>query len=108
EFKDTEELNGLFSGYDPAERRYRTDSWQYAGQAQQPSPQEHLSQDAMARPQHTGQLTQQPQTDPTLQHPNCVFQILRRHFARYTPELVERVCGVPRPLFLKVAETITA
>src|SRR6266567_2983568 len=29
EFKDTEELNGLFSGYDPAERRYRTDSWQY-------------------------------------------------------------------------------
>ena len=32
-------------------------------------------------------------TDPTLQHPNCVFQILRRHFARYTPEVVAEVCG---------------
>ncbi len=29
-------------------------------------------------------------TDPTLQHPRCVFQILKRHFARYTPEMVER------------------
>ncbi len=33
--------------------------------------------------------------DETLQHPRCVYQILKRHFARYTPEMVERVCGVP-------------
>ena len=34
--------------------------------------------------------------DPTLKDPRCVFQVLKRHFARYTPEMVERVCGVPR------------
>ena len=36
-----------------------------------------------------------PKVDPTLQHPRCVFQILRRHYARYTPEMVEEVCGTP-------------
>jgi len=41
-----------------------------------------------------------------LQHPRCVFQILRRHYSRYTPEMVERVCGTPRATFLKVAETL--
>src|SRR5947199_4571489 len=44
--------------------------------------------------------------DWTLQHPNCVFQILRRHFARYTPEMVEQVCGVPREKLIQVAETL--
>ena len=39
-------------------------------------------------------------------HPRCVFQILRRHYARYTPEMVEQVCGTPRETFLKVAETL--
>ena len=38
--------------------------------------------------------------DPTLQHPRCVYQILKRHFARYTPEMVERVCGMPAEQFL--------
>jgi formate dehydrogenase major subunit len=48
------------------------------------------------------------ETDPTLQNPRCVFQIVRRHFARYTPEMVERVTGCPRETFLQVAETIAA
>ena len=47
-----------------------------------------------------------PLTDPTLQHPRCVFQIMRRHFARYTPEMVEEVCGVPREQWLQVAQTL--
>ena len=37
-----------------------------------------------------------PEEDCDLEHPRCVFQVLKRHFARYTPEMVERVCGVPR------------
>ena len=45
--------------------------------------------------------------DETLQHPHCVYQILRRHFARYTPEMVERVCGVPREKFEEVARAWT-
>ena len=47
-----------------------------------------------------------PPTDPTLQHPRCVFQILERHFARYTPEMVERDLRLPARAFPKVAETI--
>ena len=43
-------------------------------------------------------------TDPTLQHPRCVYQILKRHYARYTPEMVERICGVPAEEFLQIAK----
>src|SRR6185312_9798578 len=43
-----------------------------------------------------------------LQHPRCVFQVLKRHFARYTPELVERSCGIPKEKFLEVAEAYTS
>src|SRR5262249_10316150 len=46
--------------------------------------------------------------DATLQNPRCVFQIVKRHFSRYTPEMVERVTGCPQETFLKVAETILA
>ena len=47
-----------------------------------------------------------PLSDPTLQNPRCVFQVMRRHYARYTPEMVERVCGVPREQWLQVAQTL--
>jgi formate dehydrogenase major subunit len=47
-----------------------------------------------------------PSRDATLQHPRCVFQIVKRHFDRYTPEMVERVTGCPRATFLRIAETI--
>jgi formate dehydrogenase major subunit len=49
-----------------------------------------------------------PRRDESLQDPRCVFQIVKRHFARYTPEMVERVTGCPRDVFLKVAETLLA
>ena len=38
----------------------------------------------------------EPHRDETLQHPRCVFQVLKRHFARYTPEMVEQICGIRR------------
>jgi formate dehydrogenase major subunit len=43
--------------------------------------------------------------DLTLQHPRCVYQVLKRHFSRYTPEMVEQVCGVPQDVFDTIAET---
>jgi formate dehydrogenase major subunit len=49
-----------------------------------------------------------PQRDQTLEDPHCVFQIIKKHFSRYTPEMVERTTGCPRETFLKVAETILA
>src|SRR5436309_1894187 len=46
--------------------------------------------------------------DETLQDPRTVFQIVKKHFARYTPEMVEKTTGCPKEMFLKVAETILA
>jgi formate dehydrogenase major subunit len=51
-------------------------------------------------------LPAKPKTDPTLENPNTVFQIMKRHYARYTPEMVEKVCGCPRDKFVQVAETL--
>jgi formate dehydrogenase major subunit len=51
-------------------------------------------------------LKPSPRRDPTLQHPRCVFQIVTRHFRRYTPEMVERVTGCPQATFLKVAKAL--
>ncbi len=56
----------------------------------------------------TSLLKPPPQRDDTLQNPRCVFQIVKRHFSRYTPEMVERTTGCPRDTFLKVADTILA
>ncbi len=109
EFRDTEDLAGLFSGYDPEKRGYAYDTWRYAGQRAEPGTAQDPAQDVQAR--EGGAATgrwQDARLDPTLEDPNCVFQIVKRHFARYTPEMVERACGVPPALFLKVAEAIVA
>jgi formate dehydrogenase major subunit len=47
-----------------------------------------------------------PTRDETLQDPHCVFQILKRHFNRYTPEMVERTTGCPQDIFRRIADTI--
>ncbi len=107
DFEDTEDLDGLFSGYDPEERRHQVDTWQYEGQPVpapgynpvQLSTQEHIPQ--------TESLTEKPiPRDETLQHPRCVLQILKRHFARYTPEMVAKTCGIPEELFHQVARVL--
>jgi formate dehydrogenase major subunit len=49
-----------------------------------------------------------PERDETMQHPRCAFQILKRHYSRYTPEMVEQICGIPRDLFDKVCVALTA
>jgi formate dehydrogenase major subunit len=46
--------------------------------------------------------------DLSLQHPRCVFQLLKQQYSRYTPEMVERVTGIPRDQFLKAADLFTS
>src|SRR3712207_2820031 len=46
--------------------------------------------------------------DPTLQDPMCVFQLVKKHFARYTPEMVEQITGCPKERMVEVAETLLA
>ncbi len=65
---------------------------------------EHYLDSADSFGEQVCRLTERPPPrDETLQHPNCVYQILKRHYARYTPEMVERVTGCPQQTFLAVA-----
>jgi formate dehydrogenase major subunit len=87
DFRDTDEgATGFFSGWNEQQRAYDKESWLYEGEPD-------LSF---------------PERDLTLQHPRCVFQTLRRHFARYTPEMVEKICGISPALFHKVADALVA
>lgn len=97
--------DGLFSGWDDAAKRYGNKSWQYRGLTV-PSPlAEHWSEGRGDFAAEAARMRDAPPPrDPTLQHPNCVYQILRRHYARYTPEEVQRITGCPRDAFLKVAD----
>jgi formate dehydrogenase major subunit len=107
DFKDTDELDGLFSGWNEAEGRYSPESWAYAGGEQVGLGIAHEAEAGGHGKDRAGEATEigEPQRDPTLEHPRCVFQILKRHYARYTPAMVENVCGVTPGAFLRVAET---
>ena len=106
DFQDTEDLDGLFSGWDPEQRKYDPHSWGFAG-ASVGDDAEHFADGGHAK--HSASMSAPDfngaEHDRTLEHPRCVYQILKRHFARYTPEMVESYCGVKRELFLKIAET---
>ena len=78
--------DGLFSGFDAAKGEYDKTAWGY----------------------QADEKTQAYSVDPTLQNPRCVFQLLKAHVDRYTPEMVERICGTPKGTFEKVAEIVTS
>ena len=107
-FKDTEDLDGVFSGLDPDRREYDTKLWAYDGTVEtQPVLEESTGQPRAKEGQPGVDFRRRPpRTDPTLQHPRCVFQVLRRHYARYTPETVARICGCTEAEFLAVAKTL--
>ena len=112
EFRDTAELDGLYSGWQGSDHVYKPDSWGYAGtEGELPAGEEEQTGDVsgdIAHGAHGMKLEhgEPPEEDETLEHPNCVFQILKRHFAPYTPEVVEQVCGVPQEKLIQVAETL--
>lgn len=75
--------DGLFSGYDESKRDYDRSSWELE-----------FDENGFVK------------TDPTLEHPRCVWNLLKQHVSQYTPEFVERICGTPKDKFLKVAQMI--
>ncbi|TMA45462.1 MAG: formate dehydrogenase, partial [Deltaproteobacteria bacterium] len=81
DFKD-----GLFSGFDGSKGEYDKNAWQY-----EPDPK-----------------TSAYMVDKEMKNPRCVFQLLKKHVERYTPEMVERICGTPKDQFLKVADVVTS
>ena len=113
DYEDTEDLDGLFSGFDPETRTYDPTSWQYAGEGASGDTgdeQDHVSQretaSALQHETHGAGVQSDPERDETLQHPRCVYQVLKRHFARYTPELVSETCGVSVEAVLEVARAV--
>ena len=104
DYRDAEDLDGLFSGWDSEGNQYDVASWAYQDMETTPA--------AGAREQLTGEphseraQMRHKHRDETLEHPRTVFQIARRHFSRYTPEVVEDACGIPKHLFLKVASAL--
>ena len=102
DFKDSEDLDGIFSGlmhhadekaewpFNGITRHYETSTWQYAH----------------SNPPGESGSSNQTDRDETLQHPRTVFQIVKRHFSRYTPRMVEESTGCPRETFLEVARTV--
>ena len=158
DFKDVDDLHGVFSGYDPETGTYDTETWNYegaqpetsAGAGEEETLQNSGGSDGSggkdggsdaeiadggesggASRKDTGDPGESDSSqkqrgaghelgghganmgfddikrDPTLQHPRCVFQVLKRHYARYTPDMVQEVCGVPPEQFLKVCEAVT-
>ena len=104
-FKDTEDLDGLFSGWDADKAEYDFDSWMYKDPIDTPP--------TGKREGHTGQAESERAAmsrgglkDETLKDPKCVFQVLKRHYQRYTPEMVHEICGISPDVFLKIAQTL--
>ncbi len=107
QFRDTEDLDGLFSGYDPATGIYDRKSWWYeGGEVASPAGDREHSAQSFTQKTGAGMLVGDVRRDDTLQDPRCVFQILRRHFSRYTPDMVQRICGISQEDFLEVAEAL--
>lgn len=130
DYQGPDDLDGLFSGFDPETGQYDPISWRY-------EPPEEMNEEERQRDRElreeadaagTGQDAKRSHQaarseshgsggapvnwkglrDETLQHPRCVFQILKRHFARYTPEMVEEVCGIRPEQLHQVAEALTS
>ena len=77
--------DGIYSGYDPVKHRYDKSSWDYE-----------IGPDGFAK------------VDATLSHPRCVYTLLKQHYARYTPDMVERVCGTPKDKMLFIWDLIAS
>src|SRR5437588_9811317 len=99
DYRDAEDNNGIFAGFQAqGTPRYDARQWRYetepaSPQQQQATPGEGRGHGFSA---DVGRLVgPPPRQDRTLQNPRCVYQILKRHFQRYTPEMVRDVCGTP-------------
>jgi len=86
--------DGLYSGFDENTKTYDRSSWNY-------EPADHSNNPAPTLPADVA-------ADTTLEHPRCVYQLLKRQYSRYTPETVERITGIPKDQFLKAADLFTS
>jgi formate dehydrogenase major subunit len=105
--------DGLYSGWDGEKHTYDKSTWNYESggltktetPASQPEAAAHGYPAAGAPPPA---LPEKVAYDPTLQHPRCVYQLLKQQYSRYTPEIVERITGIPKDQIIKAADLFTS
>src|SRR5882757_8658944 len=115
DFKMPADLDGVFSGFDTQTQTYNKATWNYQGSGTG-APKDGVTNYALGAAAHPPSAGSQPAPplpakvdfDLTLQNPNCVFQLLKKHYSRYTPEMVERITGIPKEQFLKAADLFTS
>jgi formate dehydrogenase major subunit len=108
EFKLPADTDGVFSGFDAQKQSYDRASWNYSGKGSAPAKNAGTQTGQGSAPQPLPPMPENVDFDPTLQNPRCVFQLLRRHYSRYTPEMVERITGIRQAQFLKAADLFTS
>jgi formate dehydrogenase major subunit len=104
DFKLPADTDGVFSGFNAEKNSYDRATWNYAGAAGAKA----AAGPAGVAPPPLPPMPEKVDYDLTLQNPNCVFQLLKKHYSRYTPEMVERITGIPKDQFLKAADLYTS
>lgn len=107
EFADTEDLDGIFSGFEPgADASTTSQALEGAADSRRDAAEPKAYDESSWRYERDD--NDAVRTDPALEHPRCVLQVLKRHFSRYTADMVESVCGTPRAQFEEICETIAS
>jgi len=101
DFQMPGDTDGVFSGFDAGKHSYDRSTWNY-------SPAAGGAAAGTLAPGALPPLPEKVDYDLTLQNPDCVFQLLKKHYSRYTPEIIERITGIPKDQFLKAADTFTS
>ncbi len=112
EFQDSDDASGFFSGWNPGDSAYGISTWGYkgttgaatAGKTEQTA-------DVSGNQSHGAhgmklEAGEPPEYDDSMQDEHCVLNVLRRHFARYTPETVAEICGCAPDDVVKVAQAM--
>jgi formate dehydrogenase major subunit len=105
--------DGLYSGFDSEKHTYDKSTWNYesGGLTKSDTPaahQEGAEHGVAAAGAPPPALPEKVAYDPTLQHPRCVYQLLKQQYSRYTPEMVERISGIPKDQIIKAADLFTS
>jgi formate dehydrogenase major subunit len=102
--------DGFFSGYDPSTQTYDKSTWNYEEGGDVTGTASAAANEPEAQNPETAAATMPPKVayDMSLEHPRCVFQLLKKQYSRYTPEIVERITGIPKADFLKAADLFTS
>ena len=108
DFADTEDLDGVFAGLDAEGHRYDKAPWSYSGAMVRAAAGSRGKPYDLTNGGASAAVPGSPQVAESLEHPRSVFQVLKRHFARYTPEVVELACGVPPEVFARICELLTS